>query len=209
MEIELIQQKFSPQEHTEMKSVDALEQLSQDLEPKTKDPLEPTLEIRSLIERLANSTFNAYYHRVMLFNYKGGNQLGKYSLTKEEISQEMAMLNEEFLELIKAFGQQKKVKENGETTWVPCEPEEARVEIADAIGDIIYILLGTSAKLGIDIGLVLDEIATSNETKYNDKGDLVRIDGKIQKGPNFKTPDLSFTKTPVDFESFLKEDRKE
>jgi len=82
-------------------------------------------------------------------------------------------------------------------------------DIADAIGDIIYVLLGTAAKLGIDIGLVLDEIATSNESKYNDKGDLVKIEGKIQKGPNFKAPDLSFTKTPIDFESFLKEPAKE
>lgn len=164
--------------------------------------------IQDLIRRLNNSTFNAYYHRVMLFNYKGGNKLGRAFLTKEEIAQELNMVQEEFLELIKAFGNQKKVKENGETKWVPCEPDEARVEIADAIGDIIYVLLGTSAKLGIDIGLVLDEIASSNETKYNDKGDLVKVDGKIQKGPNFRAPDLSFTKEPLNFEAFLNEENK-
>ncbi len=68
------------------------------------------------------------------------------------------------------------------------------VDIADALGDQLYILCGTILKHGMQhiIEDVFNEIQASNMSKLGDDGKPVfREDGKILKGPQYFRPDLS------------------
>jgi predicted HAD superfamily Cof-like phosphohydrolase len=88
----------------------------------------------------------------------------RYNLIKEE--------NEEYLEACK----------NGDI-----------VEIADALGDQLYILFGTILKHGLQhkIEEVYDEIHRSNMSKLDENGDpIFREDGKILKSQNYFKPDI-------------------
>jgi predicted HAD superfamily Cof-like phosphohydrolase len=68
------------------------------------------------------------------------------------------------------------------------------VDIADALGDQLYILCGTILKHGMQhiIEDVFNEIQASNMSKLGDDGKpVLREDGKILKGPQYFRPDLS------------------
>jgi len=67
------------------------------------------------------------------------------------------------------------------------------VEIADALGDILYILCGTILTHGLQhkIVEVFNEIQRSNMSKLDVNGKPVfREDGKILKGPNYFQPKI-------------------
>ncbi len=88
----------------------------------------------------------------------------RYDLMKEE--------NDEYLEAAK----------NGDL-----------VEIADALGDQLYILCGTILKHGMQdkILAVFEEIHRSNMSKLGDDGKpIYREDGKVLKGKNYFRPDI-------------------
>ena len=68
------------------------------------------------------------------------------------------------------------------------------VEIADALGDMMYILCGTIIEHGLQhkIEEVFDEIQRSNMSKLGENGKpIYREDGKVMKGPNYFKPDFS------------------
>ena len=68
------------------------------------------------------------------------------------------------------------------------------VEIADALGDQLYILCGTILKHGMQhiIEDVFNEIQASNMSKLGADGKpVLREDGKILKGPGYFRPNLS------------------
>ncbi len=68
------------------------------------------------------------------------------------------------------------------------------VEVADALGDMLYILCGTIISHGLQhkIEEVFDEIQRSNMSKLGVDGKpIYREDGKVLKGPNFSKPDFS------------------
>ncbi len=88
----------------------------------------------------------------------------RYNLIKEE--------NEEYLEACK----------NGDI-----------IEIADALGDQLYILFGTILKHGLQhkIEEVYDEIHRSNMSKLDEKGQpIYREDGKILKSNLYFRPNI-------------------
>ncbi len=87
------------------------------------------------------------------------------------------------------------------------------VEIADALGDLIYVVCGAALVYGIDLESVVDEIHRSNMTKlepcvvcagsgfFRDEGKcqdcdgtggyvLRRDDGKVLKGSRYERPDI-------------------
>ena len=67
------------------------------------------------------------------------------------------------------------------------------VEIADALGDMLYILCGTIIEHGLQekIEAVFDEIQRSNMSKLGENGQpIYREDGKVMKGPNYFTPNF-------------------
>lgn len=68
------------------------------------------------------------------------------------------------------------------------------VEIADALGDMMYILCGTIIEHGLQHKMeeVFDEIQRSNMSKLGEDGQpIYREDGKVMKGPNYFKPDFS------------------
>lgn len=67
------------------------------------------------------------------------------------------------------------------------------VEVADALGDMLYILCGTMISHGMQdkIEAVFDEIQRSNMSKLGKDGKpIYREDGKVLKGPNYFKPNL-------------------
>ncbi|TYB79543.1 pyrophosphohydrolase domain-containing protein [Bizionia myxarmorum] len=67
------------------------------------------------------------------------------------------------------------------------------VEVADALGDMLYILCGTIIEHGMQhkIEAVFNEIQRSNMSKLGADGEpIYREDGKVLKGPNYFTPDI-------------------
>ena len=67
------------------------------------------------------------------------------------------------------------------------------VEIADALGDMLYILCGTIIEHGLQdkMEAVFDEIQRSNMSKLNHDGKpIYREDGKVLKGPNYFKPNF-------------------
>lgn len=67
------------------------------------------------------------------------------------------------------------------------------IEIADALGDMLYILCGNIIEHGMQekIVEVFDEIHRSNMSKLDEDGKLIlREDGKILKGKNYFKPDI-------------------
>jgi predicted HAD superfamily Cof-like phosphohydrolase len=71
--------------------------------------------------------------------------------------------------------------------------ENDLVGVADALGDMLYILLGTALEHGLHEHLekIFYEIHRSNMSKMGPDGKpLRREDGKILKGPNYFKPNI-------------------
>ena len=67
------------------------------------------------------------------------------------------------------------------------------VEVADALGDQLYILCGTILSHGLQhkIVEVFEEIQRSNMSKLGEDGKpIYREDGKVLKGPNYFKPNI-------------------
>ena len=67
------------------------------------------------------------------------------------------------------------------------------VEVADALGDMLYILCGTIIEHGMQdkIEAVFNEIQRSNMSKLGENGKpIYREDGKVLKGPNYFKPNI-------------------
>lgn len=67
------------------------------------------------------------------------------------------------------------------------------IEVADALGDMLYILCGTIIEHGMQhkIGEVFNEIQRSNMSKLGANGKpIYREDGKVLKGPNYFKPNI-------------------
>ena len=67
------------------------------------------------------------------------------------------------------------------------------IEVADALGDMLYILCGTIITHGMQhkIEEVFDAIQESNMSKLDINGKpIYREDGKVLKGPNYFKPNI-------------------
>ena len=78
-----------------------------------------------------------------------------------------------------------------EPSWID------QVEIADAIGDLLYVTLGCAVALGLNTQPIFDEVHRSNMTKFIDGHR--REDGKWIKGPSY---------SPANLEPIIKEQMK-
>lgn len=68
------------------------------------------------------------------------------------------------------------------------------VEVADALGDMMYILCGTILSHGMQhkIEEIFEEIQRSNMSKLGEDGKpIYREDGKVLKGPNYFKPNIA------------------
>jgi predicted HAD superfamily Cof-like phosphohydrolase len=121
--------------------------------------------MKESIDKVAefHTTFNIGNNNAPTFISEAESQL-RFDLLKEE--------NEEYLEACK----------NGNL-----------VEIADALGDVLYIAFGTILRHGLQdkIQEIFDEIQNSNMSKLDENGKpIYREDGKVLKGQNYFRPDI-------------------
>lgn len=73
------------------------------------------------------------------------------------------------------------------------------VEVADALGDMLYILCGTILEHGMQhkIEEVFEVIQESNMSKLGPDGKpIYREDGKVLKGPGYFKPDIAAVLEP-------------
>ncbi len=113
------------------------------------------------------------FHEVFLI---GNQEEPTTKLTKEEVELRYRLMQEENDEYLEA-----------------CENNDL-IEIADALGDQLYILFGTILKHGMQhkIEEVFDEIHRSNMSKLDAQGNpIFREDGKVLKGENYFKPNIS------------------
>ncbi len=112
-----------------------------------------------------HTAFKIGYSENQLASLGDQKNLLRFNLMKEE--------NEEYLE----------AAQNNDIT-----------EIADALGDMLYILCGTIIEHGLQhkIEAVFDEIQRSNMSKLGADGQpIYREDGKVLKGPQYFKPNFS------------------
>ena len=112
------------------------------------------------------------FHEVFLI---GNEEEPTSELTKEEVDLRYRLMQEENDEYLEA-----------------CQNKDL-VEIADALGDQLYILFGTILKHGMQykIAEVFNEIHRSNMSKLDAEGNpIFREDGKVLKGENYFKPNI-------------------
>ena len=86
-----------------------------------------------------------------------------------------------------------KLMEEENLEYLKATKENNLVEIADALGDMLYILCGTIISHGLQdkIEEIFQEIQNSNMSKLGKNGKpIYREDGKVLKGPNYFKPDI-------------------
>ncbi|WP_396212260.1 hypothetical protein [Flavobacterium sp.] len=111
-----------------------------------------------------HTAYKLGYSETMKADLGEQKNLLRYNLMKEE--------NEEYLEAVK----------NNDI-----------VEVADALGDMLYILCGTIIEHGLQdkMDAVFNEIQRSNMSKLGQDGQpIYREDGKVMKGPNYFKPNF-------------------
>lgn len=70
--------------------------------------------------------------------------------------------------------------------YLEAEMDEDPIKVADALGDMIYVIYGTALQYGIDLDRVVGEIHKSNMTKD------ANGNGKAIKGDKYIPADLTF-----------------
>ena len=127
------------------------------------------------------------------FRLPHGGEVGEI-LGVERIGLRLDLIDEELAELCLALA------------------ERDLVEIADGLGDLVYVIYGMAVEMGLDLDLIIEEVHRSNMTKlWQDWGDVsdtldahpswefwggqhqhgtvvVRDDGKVMKPPTFQKP---------------------
>ena len=107
-------------------------------------------------------------------------QIGNESSPKVDVGSEVYMLRYNLM------------REENDEYLDACKQGDL-VEVADALGDQLYILCGTILKHGLQhkIEEVFDEIQRSNMSKLDSNGrPIFREDGKIMKGQNYFKPNI-------------------
>ena len=89
----------------------------------------------------------------------------------------------EYKEAMKRCGQAQHIHDEREARG-------AIIELADALGDMVYVIHGTAHTYGIDLDAVLTEIHRSNMTKVVSGRVVKDAAGKIQKPEGYEPPDL-------------------
>lgn len=69
---------------------------------------------------------------------------------------------------------------------------EDKAGLLKELADLQYVLSGTAVALGLSLQEAFNHVHKSNMSKLGEAGKpLLRSDGKVLKGPNYKEPDLT------------------
>lgn len=131
----------------------------------------------SIMHEEESETIESVLYKIEEFQFRFGQPINEYPVllpAKDALLRFKLMVeeNEEYLEAVQ---------------------NNDMVEVADALGDMLYILGGTIVNHGMQhiIERVFNEIHASNMSKLGEDGKpIFREDGKVMKGPNFFQPNL-------------------
>ena len=71
------------------------------------------------------------------------------------------------------------------------DAHESKVEILDALADLLYVVYGTAITFNMDIDEAMRRVHASNMTKLGSDGEPVYDEsGKVIKGPDYQEPKL-------------------
>lgn len=95
--------------------------------------------------------------------------------SRERVELRQRLLREEYLE------------------WLQAVSERDMVETADALADMVYIIVGTALEFGIPLDRVWNEVQRSNMAKVDPVSGRVekRADGKVTKPPGWTPPNVA------------------
>lgn len=116
-------------------------------------------------------------------------------VTKEMAELRINLVAEELCELCDALGMQLQIINVDGEHIVKVErgyrDRYSIKDVADALGDLDYVVQGANLVFGIPAEDVAQEIHRSNMSKLGIDGNpIYRADGKILKGPNYFKPNL-------------------
>lgn len=120
--------------------------------------------------------------QVLRFHEKMGQPIGdpRAPDIRVETDFRLALIEEEYRELqIAVSGFKKDPEEKGK--FLPfSSPEEQNAAVADALGDLIYVIVGSAVAWGLDLGAVWNAIHESNMSKTpNPNGKTIKGEGWI------------------------------
>lgn len=82
------------------------------------------------------------------------------------------------------------IEEEAEELYIASAQEDL-IGVADALADLLYVVLGTAVTYGIQLDKVFDEVHRSNMTKVWENGEVrAREDGKVLKPPTYSPPNI-------------------
>lgn len=130
--------------------------------------------LEAILPKMKSAAMNSY-QRVMEFHLTFDHpvEFVPTFINEDRAKLRVELIDEEFAEL-KAAIQMKDI-----------------VGIADALGDLEYVINGAALEYGINLPEVVKEIHRSNMTKLGPDGKpIYREDGKILKGDNYEEPNI-------------------
>lgn len=105
----------------------------------------------------------------------------------DTLERRKALIREEYLEVMDAIN----LLERSDLGYTSYDPEEALVEVASELADLLYVVYGTAEELNIPLQEVFQAIHAANMSKVWDDGTVHRNTfGKVMKPPNFKKADI-------------------
>ena len=128
----------------------------------------------------------------------------------QEVSDHPAIPSQETAELrhnllAEEYGEYIAADNNFELARVTGEPvtDHHFINLADALADMVYVIVGTAISYGINLDASLEEVCRSNDTKFVDGQLIRREDGKILKPEGYEPPDLAAVLFPQEQEVTL------
>lgn len=115
------------------------------------------------------------------------NKSVQYGCHLEEISEMSEIVTPELTPTMQVFSHQYKsgIRE------LPDLSENERIQLLDSLCDQIVTAVGTAYLLGMDILGALQEVCKSNNSKFEDGEAVFDANGKIAKGKDYVSPDLT------------------
>ena len=126
-------------------------------------------------------------HRVALFHEAMNVGIGStpVALDGDVLKLRIELIREEFEELVRASAFPFAEVQIHEKCVGLADPDLPKT--ADALADLLYVILGWGVAAGIDLGPIFDEVHRANMAKT---GGPVREDGKRMKPPGWTPPDI-------------------
>ena len=145
-----------------------------------------------MIEKLTGS--------VRRFMEAGGQEVNDYPAipAQETVQLRRELLGEEYGEYVTAEKSIALAAVMGERVT-----DHHFINLADALADMVYVIVGTAISYGINLDAALEEVCRSNDTKFVDGQLIRREDGKILKPEGYEPPDLAAVLFPQEKEVTL------